>query len=79
LATFWTGKCVQIFLIKKRQIFLMAPRAMTARGPDLRCLAGSATTGIAEFLGGRAFFPVADARLMLVRLAARAGVFGGVF
>jgi hypothetical protein len=57
----------------------MAPRAMTARGPDLRCLAGSATTDIAEFLGGRTFFPVADARLMLVRLPAGAGMFGGIF
>ena len=54
----------------------MAPRAMPAGGASLRCCAGPAAAGIAEFLGGRAFFPVADARGMLVRLAARAGVFG---
>jgi hypothetical protein len=54
----------------------MTTWAVTAGSAGLRCLAGSTAAGIAEFLGGRAFFPAADARLMLVRLAARAGVFG---
>ena len=57
----------------------MAPRAVTAGGAGIRCLSGSTAAGVAEFLGGRAFFPVADARLMLVRLTTGAGVFGGVF
>jgi len=42
--------------------------------------AGSATAGIAEFLGGRAFFPVAHAIFMvLVGFTAGAGVQGGGF
>jgi hypothetical protein len=56
----------------------MTARAVAAGSPGLRYSAGSAAAGIAEFLLGRAFFPVADARLMLVRLAARTGVFGCV-
>lgn len=57
----------------------MAPRAVTAGSAGLWDGAGSAAARIAEFLFGRAFFPVADAGDMLVRLAARAGVFGGIF
>jgi len=53
----------------------MTPGTVAAGGPCLRCLAGPAAAGIAEFLGGRAFFPVADARNMLMRLTACAGVF----
>ena len=57
----------------------MTPWAMTAWGAGFRCLAGSTAAGITEFLGGRAFFPVADARNMLMRLTARAGVSGYTF
>jgi hypothetical protein len=57
----------------------MAPRAVAARSAGFRGSTGSAAAGIAEFLLGRAFFPVADARDMLVRLAAGAGVFSWFF
>ncbi len=44
-----------------------------------RLLAGTAATGRAEFLGGRAGFPVTRrARVMLMLLAACAGVFAGI-
>ncbi|MDO9326782.1 MAG: hypothetical protein Q7T80_17680 [Methanoregula sp.] len=56
----------------------MTARSMPAAGTCLfGGLAGSAAAGIAEFLGGRAFIPVAFAFLMvLVYLSAGTGVFG---
>ena len=57
----------------------MTARAVTAGSAGLRYGTGSAAAGLAEFLLGRAFFPVADARDMLVRLATRAGMFGCTF
>lgn len=58
----------------------MAPRAVAARGSALCSGAGSAAAGIAEFLRGRAFFPVAgSARAVLMGLATGTGVFGRFF
>ena len=59
----------------------MAPGPVTAAVTCFfRGLAGSAATGIAEFLRGRAFLPVAGGtRNFFVLLAAGAGVQGGGF
>lgn len=59
----------------------MAPWPVTAAVTcNSRSLAGSAATGIAEFLRGRAFLPVAGGtRKVFVLLAAGAGVQGGGF
>jgi hypothetical protein len=64
-------------LKKSYEISLMAPWAVAAA---VACffggLTGSATAGIAKFLGGRAFIPVAFALfVMLVGLTACAGMF----
>jgi hypothetical protein len=61
-------------------MLLMTARSMPAA---VACfftgIAGSATAGIAEFQGGRAFIPVAYALFMvLVYLPACAGVFDAV-
>ena len=59
----------------------MAPWAMTAAvACNFRVLTGSAAAGIAEFLGGRTFFPVAYAIFMvLMGFTADTGVHGGGF
>ena len=68
------------FKKKRGQYSLVAPWAMAAA---VTCffgsLAGSATAGIAEFLGGRAFIPVAFTLFMVfVDFATCAGMFGAV-
>jgi len=65
--------------IRIKAEFLMTAWSMTAAVACLFSgLAGPAAAGIAEFLNGRAFIPVAYALFMvLVYLTACAGVFGG--
>jgi hypothetical protein len=59
----------------------MAPGPVTATVLcNFRCLAGCAAAGIAKFLRGRAFLPVAGGtRKVFVLLSAGAGVQGGGF